>query len=465
MARTARGRRVNVCGPARPPAARARAATRGLVASCLVMTAAVAFAQAPAPAPADATARETPAATLPAFQTRESSGTSWVPDVTPMFAAMRRWRGWDVMLHTSIFAQAVLEDTARHRTGGDARAQGSSTHWGMAALRRPLAGGRVGVRAMLTAEPWTIGDCGVLNLLATGEACQGDTIHDRQHPHDALMELAADYLRPLGGALRWHVYAAASGEPALGPGGYPHRLSSMANPIAPIAHHWLDATHVSFGVVTTGVSSGRWRLEASAFNGREPDERRAGLEVAPLDSVAARLAVLPSPRLALQVSAGHLREAETEPGSARRYDVDRVTASVAFARPAFRGAVWATTAAWGVNRGDEAIAGTPVRLTSHALLAESALVGEHGTWTGRVEIVGKPAHDLHAHEFGAAVFTVAKVATGYTRYLVTGRGLTAGLGAMATAALVPTALAPRYGGRVVPGLVVFAHLRPLRHAM
>ncbi len=31
--------------------------------------------------------------------------------------------------------------------------------------------------------------------------------------------------------------------------------------------------------------------------------------------------------------------------------------------------------------------------------------------------------------------------------------------------LLPPALAPRYGGRVVPGLVVFAHLRPLRHAM
>lgn len=410
----------------------------------------------------------TPASSTPVlapFPAREGTGTSWVPDETPMFAAMRRWRGWDVMLHASAFAQVTAEDTARHRTGGDARVQASSTNWGMAVLRRPLAGGRIGVRTMLTAEPWTVGDCGFLNLLATGETCDGDTIHDRQHPHDALMELAADYTRPLGGALRWHVYAAASGEPALGPGGYLHRLSAMAHPTAPIGHHWLDASHVSFGVLTTGLSSSRWRAEASVFNGREPDERRAGLEVAPLDSVSARLAVLPSPRLALQVSAGSLREAEAEPGASRRFDVRRVTASATYHRPAGAGTVWATTAAWGLNDADEAVAGVPVRLTTHAALVESAFVESRQTWVMRAEVVAKPAHDLHAHEFGAAVFTVGKVGAGYTRYLRTGRGLTAGLGVVASAAVVPPALAPRYGGRVTPGVAVFAHLRPVSHVM
>ena len=415
------------------------------------------------PAP-DETRRARPEP-LPPFLAREGSGTSWLPDETPMFALMRRWRGWDVMLHASVIAQVAAEDTTRHRTGGDARVQASSTNWGMAALRRPLAGGRVGVRAMLTAEPWTVGDCGFLNLLATGETCDGDTIHDRQHPHDALMELAADYSRPLGGDRRWHLYAAASGEPALGPGGFPHRLSAMANPGAPIGHHWLDATHVSFGVVTAGVSSRRWRAEASAFNGREPDERRAGLELAPLDSLAARLAVVPSSRLALQVSAGHLREAEAEPGTARSVDIRRVTASATYHRPAGGGAVWATTAAWGLNDADEAVAGLPVRRTTHAALVESAFVESRQTWVLRAEVAGKPAHDLHAHEFGAAVFTVGKVAAGYTRYLAEWRGLTAGLGVVASAAVVPRALAPRYGGRVAPGAVVFAHVRPVRHAM
>ncbi|MEZ5418071.1 MAG: hypothetical protein R2708_12100 [Vicinamibacterales bacterium] len=408
---------------------------------------------------------EAPAPLVPDFLAREGTGTSWVPDDTPMFAVMRRWRGWGVMLHGNAFLQVVAEDTARHRTGGDRRMQVSGTEWGMAVLRRPLAGGRVGVRAMLSAEPWTVGDCGYLNVLATGETCDGDTIHDRQHPHDALMELAVDYVRPLGGAWRWQVYGAASGEPALGPGGFPHRVSAMGLPTAPIAHHWLDATHVSFGVVTAGLASPRWKLDASAFNGREPDERRAGLEVAPLDSVSGRLSFAPSARVSLQASAGHLREAEAEPGSTRRFDLTRATASAAFHRTAADGTLWATLAAWGVNVGREPIDGVPVRFATHAVLVESARVGARSTWVARAEVVGKPAHDLHAHEFGAAVFTVARLAAGYTRHFPPRRHVVAGLGGVVSASVVPSGLAPRYGGRVVPGVTVFLHLRPAPHVM
>ena len=49
---------------------------------------------------------------------------------------------------------------------------------------------------MFSAEPYTVPGCGSLNLLATGEVCEGDTIHDRQQPHDLFMELAVDYDRP-----------------------------------------------------------------------------------------------------------------------------------------------------------------------------------------------------------------------------------------------------------------------------
>jgi len=59
--------------------------------------------------------------------------------------------------------------------------------------------------------------------------------------------LATEYDRPLSGTVRWRIYAGVAGEPALGPAAYPHRLSAMANPLAPISHHWLDATHITFG--------------------------------------------------------------------------------------------------------------------------------------------------------------------------------------------------------------------------
>ena len=119
----------------------------------------------------------------------------------------------------------------------------------MGMARRPVGSGRLGLRAMVSLEPWTIAGCGYPNLLATGEVCRGDTIHDKQHPHDLFMEIAAEYDRPLTQSLRWQIYAGPAGEPALGPPGFPHRLSAFPNPIAPISHHWLDATHITFGVV------------------------------------------------------------------------------------------------------------------------------------------------------------------------------------------------------------------------
>ena len=55
--------------------------------------------------------------------------------------------------------------------------------------------------------------------------------------------------------LAWSVYAAPSGEPALSPVAFMHRPSAMDNPPAPLGHHWQDATHVSFGVLTGALFS------------------------------------------------------------------------------------------------------------------------------------------------------------------------------------------------------------------
>ena len=216
--------------------------------------------------------------------------------------------------------------------------------------RRPAAGGRVGLRAMLSLEPWTIRGCGYPDLLATGESCNGDSIHDRQHPHDLFMELAGEYDRPLTSALRWQLYGGLAGEPALGPAGFPHRLSAMSNLVAPIGHHWLDATHITFGLVTTGIYGQRWKGESSLFNGREPDEQRTDLDLAPLDSYSGRLWFLPTARLALQVSAGRLDDAEAPHGVGPLQDIVRITASATYQAAIGSAGFWATTLAWGVNR-------------------------------------------------------------------------------------------------------------------
>jgi hypothetical protein len=398
--------------------------------------------------------------------TREASGTAWQPDNTPMDGGQQTWGAWHVMLHGVAFAQFLVEPVERHRTGGFSTHQFSVVNWGMIRARRAIGDGRVGLRGMVSVEPWSVPGCGYINLLATGEMCDGDTIHDRQHPHELFMEIGADYDRALRGAWRWQLYGGLAGEPALGPVGFPHRTSAMMNPIAPIAHHWLDSSHIAFGVVTAGVYERKWKLEGSVFNGREPDENRADLDLGALDSVSGRVSYVPTDRLAVQVSAGHLTESELEFPPQPRSDVDRGTASVMYQRPLANGGFWASTIAYGVNAEQKVIPEGSFYAVTHALLAETNVaIRDRDTWFGRAEIVGKPAEDLHAHEFPTAIFTVAKLQIGYARTFGTWKGLSPGIGGTASISIVPPELASRYEGRVAPGFGVFFVVRPARHVM
>jgi hypothetical protein len=385
------------------------------------------------------------------FAPREASGTAWLPDETPMYGVHSDAGSWSLMFHGNAFVQLL------HESGDRGDTQAGSINWFMAMARRPVGTARVGFRGMLSLEPITIAGCGYPDILATGETCENEPLHDRQHQHDLFMELAAEYDRPLTGTMRWQLYGALAGEPALGPVAYPHRVSAMPNPLAPIGHHWLDATHITFGVVTGGVYGSRWKAEASVFNGREPDEQRANFDFAALDSFSGRLWFSPTPHLTLQVSAGHLNEAEPGHGAEPRRDVTRATASLTYHRPLRAESIWATTMSWGRNseQGE----------ASNAFLAETNItLDERDTWFGRIEFGGKPAHDLDVHGT-EEVFTVAKVQAGYTRYLPAWRGLKPGIGGSFSFGVVPAALKPAYGGRVNPGFGVFVTVRPAAHTM
>ena len=306
------------------------------------------------------------------FQTREASGTAWVPDTTPMDGLHRRVGSWQLMVHGAVFSQWLYESGNRHRTGGFQSTQFSSVNWGMVMARRRVGAATIGLRAMISAEPWTVGNCGFINLLASGEMCEGDTIHDRQHPHDTFMELAAEYDRPVRGRVRWQVYGGLSGEPALGPAGFPHRPSAAPNPIAPVTHHWLDSTHITFGLLTAGLYNDRWKIEGSVFNSREPDARRTNIELGRLDSASARLSWAPSSRITAQISAGHLHQAEAEFAPFPRSDVNRATASLMY-QTGSDTVRWATTVAYGINGGTEVIPDDAVFLVTHGGLLESTL--------------------------------------------------------------------------------------------
>jgi hypothetical protein len=377
---------------------------------------------------------------------REGSGTAWQPDTTPMYAIHRQRGPWQFMAHGNAFVQYL------HESGDRGNDQFGSINWMMGMAQRNAGKGRVTFRGMFSAEPGTIRGCGYPDLLASGEQCKGERIHDRQHPHDLLMEISAEYDAPLKGPIRWQVYGGPAGEPALGPVAYPHRISAMSNLLAPISHHWLDSTHITFGVLTAGVYASRWKAEASVFNGREPDEQRADFDFGALDSFSGRLWFLPTSKLAIQASAGRLTEAEASEDGGPGTDVTRVTASATY-HSAFReNSIWATTIGWGRNQESGH--------ASHALLIETNLTfDERHAWFGRFEVASKTAHDLAVAETPDA-FTVAKLQGGYTRYFNAWRGSKPGVGASLSAGLVSERLESTYGSRVNAGFGVFVTLRP-----
>ncbi|HEV2641193.1 MAG TPA: hypothetical protein VGT98_00725, partial [Candidatus Elarobacter sp.] len=215
---------------------------------------------------------------------RMGSGTSWLPDATAMHASHAMLGTWELMLHGVAFLQ--YDDQGGKR--GDR--QLGSTNWGMLMAGRDLAGGRLNLRGMVSAEPFTVGSRGYPLLLQSGEAYRGQPLHDRQHPHDLFMEIAALYDHAIGNDLAVSLYAAPVGEPAIGPVAFPHRASASSDPLAPLGHHWQDATHVSFGVITTGLYTRTVKLEGSIFNGREPDAIRTNFDYKgrSLDSYAGR---------------------------------------------------------------------------------------------------------------------------------------------------------------------------------
>jgi YHS domain-containing protein len=422
-----------------------------LIAACVVVVVwgSIANAQSAAPAPESrdaATAAGEQSGHDMGTMAREGSGTSWLPDSSPMYAIHGQAGPWSLMAHENVFVQFL------HESGTRGTDQFGSINWVMGMARRNVGAGRLGLRGMVSLEPWTIRGCGYPDLLQSGEQCHGQTIHDRQHPHDLAMEIAAEYDAPLVRTLRWQLYGGPAGEPALGPVAFPHRVSAMPNPVAPISHHWLDATHVSFGVITGGVYGARWKAETSVFNGREPDERRTNFDFGRLDSVSGRLWFLPTTHVALQVSAGRLTGAEAPEGTGPRIDVTKITASATYQTAPRANGIWATTIAWGRN-------GEPGHASNALLIETNLTLGDRDAWFGRFEAVGKTAHDLDVASTADA-FTLAKVQGGYTRFLAAMHGFKPGLGAEASAGVVPGALRTAYGSRVNLGVGVFLTLRP-----
>ena len=371
---------------------------------------------------------------------RAASGTAWLPDSAPMHAAHFQQGAWTVMVHGIV---APLYDGQGGPRGDH---QLNVINWGMLTARRPLRGGWLSLRAMASAEPWTVGANGYPLLLQSGESYRGAPLVDRQHPHDLWIELAALWERPLAVNLAASFYLAAVGEPALGPPAFQHRPSAESDPFAPLGHHWQDATHITYGAMTAGLFSRALKVEGSAFNGREPDARRTDFDFRRIDSYSVRVAANPGPRWSLSAWYAYLdTPEELHPDEA----LHRFGAAVLTAQRTFNGAL-----VWGANA---KLGGA----TSHSVLVEGDLeLGGGHHVLGRAEYVRKTAEDLAIpaappdgrYDIGSGVF-------GYLKAWRVGRGEW-GFGVRGSVGLVPASLKSVYASRTPLGVAIFARWRP-----
>lgn len=368
----------------------------------------------------------------PYAMTREGSGTSWQPEATPMAGLMKQSGEWMLMAHG--FANAIYDHQGGPR--GDDKAFVNSMAMFMA--QRPALGGTLGLRAMVSLDP-LMGKDGYPLLFQTGETADGATpLVDRQHPHDAFMELAIAHSHPLGDNGALFVYAGLPGEPALGPPAFMHRFSGMRNPEAPLTHHWLDSTHITFGVVTLGTSQGPWKLEASSFNGREPDQSRWNIETRSFDSWSARLSYNPTPNWALEISHGDLDSPEAlEPDTS----IQRHIASAMHHMELGSGEMQ-TTLAWGRN---DKRSPTERKKQDGYLLESTYVLKDTHSFFGRYDQIETDELFETGSPLPGQDFLIHKLSLGYIYDFARTGPVAWGVGGLISAYDTPSVLDPFYG--------------------
>ena len=329
--------------------------------------------------------------------TRNGSGTGWSPDAAPMYGQMYHSQNWMYMLHYNLFIRYNKQDLTDKGSRGDEMVD--APNWLMFMGQRQVGEkGLFRFGTMFSLDAVVTGQEGYPLLFQSGESAHGQPLVDRQHPHDLFSELSVAYSYALSKKTDVFAYIGYPGEPALGPVAFMHRASAMDNPDAPISHHWIDATHITFGVATLGVRFGQFKLEGSSFTGREPDENRYDFDKPRFDSWSGRLSFNPSKNWAFQVSHGYIKSPEA---SHPDENVHRTTASAEYALDLGNNHNLNATAVWGMNKQKD-------ENGEHAALLEAAYRLNKLALYGKYEFVQKSTHELNLDEdvYGDALFNV-----------------------------------------------------------
>jgi hypothetical protein len=307
------------------------------------------------------------------------------------------------MLHGNLALRYTNQDLGNKGSRG--ADQFDAPNWFMAMGQRKIGEkGLFHFGAMLSLDRLTEGGNGYPLLFQTGESWKGNPLVDRQHPHDLFSELSIAYTYAFSKKSDLSLYLGYPGEPALGSVAFMHRPSALTNPDAPISHHWNDGTHITFGVATLGFRYEKFKIEASSFTGREPDENRFDFDKPKFDSYSARLSFNPNTNWALQVSHGWIKSPESLHAAE---NVERTIASAIFALPIGDEKSLNATALWGLNK-------VKNHDGEHAALFEAAYRVKKISLYSRFEWVQKSTEELNLNEniYGENLFGVNALSLG-----------------------------------------------------
>ncbi len=363
--------------------------------------------------------------------TREASGTSWVPDSSPLEGFHITHKDWTLMFSGFSYLVADIQRGKR----GDEKLFDANMFMFMA--QKDFNKSTLAFRTMLSAEPFTVGKCGYPLLLQTGETCDGKTpLIDRQHPHDLFGELAAVFTYAPTQNSSLFLYAALPGEPALGPTTYFMRFSGTYIPETPIGHHWMDSTHIAFGVLTAGLIYKNFKFELCGFKGREPDQHSYDIEKSKIDSYSFRGSCNPTENIALQISYGFLKSPEQLHPDV---DIKRITFSAIYNQQFNEVNNIQAAAVIGINKNE------PGSTLPAFLLEVTASLHKKHIVFSRFEILKNEELFLESSPLAEKIFTVKKLTLGYVYEFVTTHHVKWGLGGLISFPMMPAIVRKCYG--------------------
>jgi hypothetical protein len=376
-------------------------------------------------------------------RSRFGSGTTWLPDASPLHAAVPHMGKWGLLFHGNLYTGYNWYSSDR----GGQRFMGRNTLMG--ALFRTFKQSELLLRLAMSFEPLTIGPRGYPQILQTGQTSNGKRIHDTMYALDFFRELAVTYQWEVTPKWAGLVYAALAGEPALGPVTFTQRVSASADPLAPLGFQAQEASHASFGVLTVGAFTRKLKLEASWFNGEVPGRYRFRISLRKPDSYSLRATWNPGAHWSMQASYGFLEK--PVPSDPRHQH--RVSASATYTQWTQNDAGLAATLSF-AERVD-----TDLNVST-AFMAEAYwnIDGNHAVFT-RWELLQKSGQELVLKEPGTELYAVGSISGGYVYYFGPYITLAPGLGVRGSINPMEDDLAREYGSRVAYGVMAFAQLR------